>query len=70
MRFHRLKIVTQVLLLNLFWTQAMPRSELLANLAAALPAAVEKLPRKWKTVQSVSLKTSASVALPILVLWR
>eukprot|EP00614_Pseudopedinella_elastica_P000853 CAMPEP_0172596378 /NCGR_PEP_ID=MMETSP1068-20121228/16158_1 /TAXON_ID=35684 /ORGANISM="Pseudopedinella elastica, Strain CCMP716" /LENGTH=352 /DNA_ID=CAMNT_0013395369 /DNA_START=6 /DNA_END=1064 /DNA_ORIENTATION=- len=47
-------------------TTAMPRSELLANLAAALPAAVEKLPRKWKTVQSVSLKTSASVALPIL----
>ena len=47
-------------------TTAMPRTQLLANLAAVLPAAVARLPRKWKGVQAVQLKTSSSLALPIL----
>jgi len=47
-------------------TTAMSRDELLANVAAVVPAAVDKLPRKWKNLQAISLKTTTSQSLPIL----
>jgi hypothetical protein len=47
-------------------TTAMPRAHLLANLAALVPLVVDKLPRKWKNVQAISVKTTSSIALPVL----
>ncbi|KAI8929433.1 ribosomal protein L1p/L10e family-domain-containing protein [Entophlyctis helioformis] len=35
------------------------------NIMEAVKAAVEKLPGKWKNVQSINIKTSASIALPV-----
>lgn len=35
------------------------------NIAAAVKGAVEHVPRKWKNVQALYLKTNDSVALPI-----
>lgn len=44
---------------------AMPPSKLLANVEAICSAVPAKVPRKWSNVRSISIKTSASVALPI-----
>lgn len=44
---------------------AMPPSKLLANVEAICSAVPAKVPRKWSNVCSISIKTSASVALPI-----
>lgn len=35
------------------------------NVAAAVKGAIEHVPRKWKNVQALYLKTADSVALPI-----
>ena len=35
------------------------------NVMAALEAAVEKLPGKWKGIKALYLKTAESVALPV-----
>lgn len=35
------------------------------NVAAAVKGAVEHVPRKWKNIQAIYLKTADSVALPI-----
>jgi len=35
------------------------------NIAAAVKGAIEHVPRKWKNVQALYLKTNDSVALPI-----
>ncbi|RUP43781.1 hypothetical protein BC936DRAFT_136742 [Jimgerdemannia flammicorona] len=35
------------------------------NLQTALPHIIDKIPSKWKNIQSLNLKTSDSVSLPI-----
>lgn len=40
-------------------------AEITANIETAMPHIVEKIPRKWKNIQAINLKTSGSVALPI-----
>jgi ribosome biogenesis protein UTP30 len=46
-------------------TTAMRPEEIARNVAACVPAAVAHIPRKWKNVQAVHLKTTNSTALPI-----
>ena len=43
----------------------MKKSQIIENIMAALPAIVDKIPKKWKGVQGVFLKTTSSIALPI-----
>ncbi|KAF8943711.1 hypothetical protein BGZ97_003624 [Linnemannia gamsii] len=40
-------------------------AEITANIEAAMPHIIEKIPRKWKNIQSINLKTNDSTALPI-----
>ena len=47
-------------------TTAMPRTQLLENLSTLVPMVVEKIPRKWKNVQAISVKTTSSISLPVL----
>ena len=46
-------------------TTAMKPAAAAANVLAAFEQLVQLVPRKWKNVQSVSLKTPGSVALPV-----
>eukprot|EP00123_Amoebidium_parasiticum_P009268 comp19374_c0_seq1/m.22334 comp19374_c0_seq1/g.22334 ORF comp19374_c0_seq1/g.22334 comp19374_c0_seq1/m.22334 type:complete len:242 (-) comp19374_c0_seq1:498-1223(-) len=39
--------------------------EIVANIVQGMDAIAEKIPKKWRTVQSVHIKTSESVALPV-----
>eukprot|EP00466_Bigelowiella_natans_P020432 jgi/Bigna1/53779/estExt_Genewise1Plus.C_240034 len=39
--------------------------ETVENIMAAVPQAVKKIPGKWKSVQSIHLKTSSSISLPM-----
>jgi len=41
------------------------KDQIAENITAAIPAIVEKIPRKWKNVQSIFVKTATSAALPI-----
>eukprot|EP00743_Colponemidia_sp_Colp-15_P003912 GILK01004221.1.p1 GENE.GILK01004221.1~~GILK01004221.1.p1 ORF type:complete len:264 (+),score=40.48 GILK01004221.1:50-793(+) len=41
------------------------KEEILANTLQAIDSAVDKIPRKWKNIQSIHIKTSDSIALPI-----
>lgn len=43
----------------------MPREHLIHNVRHALSVIVRKIPRGWKNIQSVHLKTTSSVALPL-----
>jgi ribosome biogenesis protein UTP30 len=47
-------------------TTAMTADQIEANIGAAVPRAIANIPRKWKNVQSIQLKTTNSTALPIL----
>ncbi|KAF9162717.1 hypothetical protein DFQ26_003290 [Actinomortierella ambigua] len=40
-------------------------AEITANIDAALPHIIEKIPKQWKNIQSIHLKTNDSIALPI-----
>ncbi|KAF9974988.1 hypothetical protein BGZ73_001481 [Actinomortierella ambigua] len=40
-------------------------AEITANIETALPHIVDKIPKQWKNIQSIHLKTNDSVALPI-----
>ncbi|KAF9934902.1 hypothetical protein FBU30_010169 [Linnemannia zychae] len=40
-------------------------AEITANIETAIPHIIEKIPRKWKNIQSINLKTNDSTALPI-----
>ncbi|KAG0271355.1 hypothetical protein BGZ95_000842 [Linnemannia exigua] len=40
-------------------------AEITANIETAMPHIIEKIPRKWKNIQSINLKTNDSTALPI-----
>ncbi|GJJ77031.1 ribosome biogenesis protein UTP30 [Entomortierella parvispora] len=40
-------------------------AEITANIETAMPHIIEKIPRKWKNVQAINLKTNDSIALPI-----
>lgn len=40
-------------------------AEITANIETAIPHIIEKIPRKWKNVQAINLKTNDSIALPI-----
>ncbi|KAF9345434.1 hypothetical protein BGX34_004779 [Mortierella sp. NVP85] len=40
-------------------------AEITANIETAIPHIIEKIPRKWKNVQAINLKTNNSIALPI-----
>lgn len=44
---------------------AMTDEEVTANLMAGITAVVERIPRKWKNIKSVSIKSPDSVALPV-----
>jgi hypothetical protein len=48
-----------------FGTTDMPVDHLVANLLAAVPAAIEKIPNMWQNVQAIELKTESSTVLPI-----
>ncbi len=41
------------------------KAEIVANIVAALPLIAEVLPRKWRNIQAIHLKTTSSVALPL-----
>ncbi|KAG0373864.1 MAG: ribosomal protein L1/ribosomal biogenesis protein [Linnemannia gamsii] len=40
-------------------------AEITANIETAMPHIIEKIPRKWKNIQSINLKTNDSTSLPI-----
>ncbi|KAF9898967.1 hypothetical protein BX616_003409, partial [Lobosporangium transversale] len=40
-------------------------AEITANIETAIPHIVAKIPRQWKNIQAINLKTSSSIALPI-----
>ncbi|KAF9184660.1 hypothetical protein BGZ51_003203 [Haplosporangium sp. Z 767] len=40
-------------------------AEITANIETAMPHIIEKIPRKWKNIQAINLKTNDSIALPI-----
>ncbi|KAF9320962.1 hypothetical protein BG000_000544 [Podila horticola] len=40
-------------------------AEITANIEAAIPHIIEKIPRKWKNIQAINLKSNESIALPI-----
>ncbi|KAF9958458.1 hypothetical protein BGZ65_001434 [Modicella reniformis] len=40
-------------------------AEITANIETAIPYIIEKIPRKWKNIQAINLKTNTSIALPI-----
>jgi ribosome biogenesis protein UTP30 len=46
-------------------TTGMTSSQLLENLEVAIPAVIDKIPRKWKNIQSLHIKTPESISLPI-----
>jgi len=43
----------------------MTSKQLLENLEMAIPVIVDKIPRKWKNIQSLYIKTAESISLPI-----
>jgi ribosome biogenesis protein UTP30 len=43
----------------------MAEEDIVANMYAAIDAAGEKVPKKWKNIQSIHIKTPQSVALPL-----
>jgi len=40
-------------------------NEVVENVAGCIKSAVERIPKKWKNIQSIHIKTSTSVALPL-----
>ncbi|KAF8924339.1 ribosomal protein L1p/L10e family-domain-containing protein [Dissophora ornata] len=40
-------------------------SEITANIQTAMPYIIAKIPRQWKNIQAINLKTNDSIALPI-----
>lgn len=46
-------------------TSAFTKLQVLENVMSSIDAAVDKIPRKWKNVQAIHIKTHDSVALPI-----
>ncbi|CAI2172694.1 11697_t:CDS:2 [Funneliformis geosporum] len=46
-------------------TTGMTSKQLLENLEMAIPVIVDKIPRKWKNIQSLQIKTTESISLPI-----
>ena len=43
----------------------MTEDQVVENLMAGLTAVVDKIPRKWKNVKAINIKTSKSIALPV-----
>ena len=43
----------------------MPRDHLIHNIRHALSVVVRKIPHGWKNIQSIHLKTTSSIALPL-----
>jgi len=43
----------------------MPRSAVVENILSSIQSIVEHIPRKWKNVQGIHVKTATSVALPL-----
>ncbi|GET02017.1 ribosomal protein L1 [Rhizophagus clarus] len=46
-------------------TTGMTSGQLLENLEMAIPVIIDKIPRKWKNIQSLYIKTPESTSLPI-----
>ncbi|CAG8447819.1 166_t:CDS:2 [Funneliformis caledonium] len=46
-------------------TTGMTSKQILENLEMAIPVIVDKIPRKWKNIQSLQIKTTESISLPI-----
>ncbi|CAG8565526.1 24263_t:CDS:2 [Dentiscutata erythropus] len=46
-------------------TTDMTSSQLLENIITSVPCIVNKIPRKWKNIQSLNIKTHFSTSLPI-----
>ncbi|RIA96812.1 ribosomal protein L1p/L10e family-domain-containing protein [Glomus cerebriforme] len=46
-------------------TTAMTSGQLLENLELAIPVVIDQIPRKWKNIQSLYIKTPESTSLPI-----
>ncbi|CAM9577143.1 unnamed protein product [Scytosiphon promiscuus] len=44
---------------------AMTEDQVVENIMAGIAAVVEKIPRKWKNVKAINIKSSNSVALPV-----
>jgi ribosome biogenesis protein UTP30 len=43
----------------------LTEEQIIENINIAVTGLIEKIPRKWKNIQSVHLKTSESIALPL-----
>ena len=48
-----------------FSTDVLEESEIVENIMAVIEGASEKVPKKWKNIQALHIKTPDSVALPI-----
>ncbi|KAJ2960705.1 hypothetical protein NQZ79_g3906 [Umbelopsis isabellina] len=46
-------------------TTALSEQHIFENILAVVPQVVENIPKKWKNVQSINIKTSDSISLPI-----
>src|SRR2546423_634374 len=46
-------------------TTGMTSNQLLENLEMVIPVVIDKIPRKWKNIQSLHIKTPESISLPI-----
>ncbi|RUS18675.1 hypothetical protein BC937DRAFT_88462 [Endogone sp. FLAS-F59071] len=58
-------ILTAMSLAIKIGTTAQTPTQIFENLQTALPHIIEKIPRKWKNIQSLHVKTSDSISLPI-----
>ena len=46
-------------------TTDMTPNQLLENLEMVIPVVIDKIPRKWKNIQSLQIKAPESISLPI-----
>jgi ribosome biogenesis protein UTP30 len=46
-------------------TTALSEQHIFENILAVVPQVVENIPKKWKNIQSINIKTSDSISLPI-----
>ncbi|GAB5587735.1 proteasome-interacting protein cic1 [Umbelopsis nana] len=46
-------------------TTAMSEQQIFENILTVVPQVVDNIPKKWKNIQSINIKTSDSISLPI-----
>jgi ribosome biogenesis protein UTP30 len=46
-------------------TTALSEQQIFENILTVVPQVVDNIPKKWKNIQSINIKTSDSISLPI-----